>query len=96
MKPSWIETSILKKKLSNPKAHNPDPRLFFSGVVLCTADLPEGDKDAIIGGVLAMGGLYSGSISKLVTHIVAMSMEPDACKVAVAKNLTCKIVLPHW
>ena len=96
VKPSWVETSILKNRLANPKSHSPDPRLFFSGLVVCTADLPEGDKDAIIGGVLAMGGLYSGAISKLVTHIVALDMEPQACKVAVSKNLKCKIVLPHW
>ena len=96
VKPSWVLTSIDKNRVANPKSHSADPRLFFSGLVVCTADLPDGDKDAIIGGVLAMGGLYSGAISKLVTHIVALSMEPQACKVAVAKNLTCRIVLPHW
>ena len=96
VKPSWVEGSVLKKRLANTKSHSPDPRLFFSGMIVCTADLPDGDKDAIIGGVLAMGGLYSGSISKLVTHVVALNMEPQACKVAVSKNLACKIVLPHW
>jgi hypothetical protein len=94
--PGWVETSILKKRVANPRSHSPDPRLFYSGLVVCTADLPEGDKDAIIGGVLAMGGLYSGHISKLVTHLVSLSMDPQACQVAKAKNLQCKIVLPHW
>ena len=94
--PGWVEASILKKRLANPKSHSADPRLFFSGLVFCTADLPDGDKDAIIGGVLAMGGLYSGSVSRLVTHLVALNMEPQACKIAMSRNLQCQIVLPHW
>ena len=94
--PGWIDASVLKKRLANPKSYSPDPRLFFSGLVVCIADLPAGDKDAIIGGVLAMGGLYSGTVSKLVTHIVALNMEPKACEVVVTKGLNCKLVLPHW
>lgn len=94
--PGWVEASVLKKRLANPRSHSADPRLYFAGLVVCTAELPEGDKDAIIGGVLAMGGLYSGAITKIVTHIVALNMEPQACQIAVAKNLRCKIVLPHW
>lgn len=96
MTPNWVDISILKSRLANPRSHSPDPRLFFSGLVVCTANLPEGDKDAIIGGVLAMGGLYSGAISKLVTHLVALTMDPVACQTVVSKNLNCKIVLPHW
>lgn len=70
--------------------------MFFSGLVVCCADLPPGDCDAIIGGVLAMGGLYAGAVSKLVTHIVALTLDPEKCKVATARNLRCKILLPHW
>ncbi|MCJ1475932.1 hypothetical protein MMC13_004596 [Lambiella insularis] len=94
--PSWVEASMLKKRLANPRSHSADPRLYFAGLIVCTAELPEGDKDAIIGGVLAMGGLYSSAVTKVVTHIVALTMEPQACQIAVAKNLNCKIVLPHW
>ena len=96
VKPSWVTDSADRGRLANPRAHNPDPRLFFAGLVICTADIPEGDKDAIIGGVIAMGGLYSGSVSKMTTHMVALSMDPPACQLAVAKRLECKIVLPHW
>ena len=94
--PSWVEASVAKRRLANPRSHSADPRLFFSSLVVCTADLPDGDKDAIVGGVLAMGGLYSSAITKAVTHIVALNMDPAACQIAVAKNLNCKIVLPHW
>ena len=96
VKPDWVKASILKGRLANPRQYSPDPRLFFSGLVVCCADLPSGDSDAIIGGVLAMGGLYSSPVSKMVTHIVALTMDSEMCKTAVNKNVKCKYVLPHW
>jgi hypothetical protein len=94
--PKWVKHSVAKGKLANPISYSPDPRLFFSGLVVCCADLPPGDKDAVIAGVLAMGGLYSTAMSKLVTHVVALNMDSPACQIAVANRLACKIVLPHW
>ena len=96
VKPDWVKASVAKGRLANPRQYSPDPRYFFSGLVVCCADLPSGDKDAIIGGVLAMGGLYSSAVTKMVTHIVALTTDPDKCQTALNKNLKCKIVLPHW
>ncbi|KAL8990126.1 MAG: hypothetical protein Q9177_001146 [Variospora cf. flavescens] len=96
VKPEWVTASIAKGRLANPRSYSPDPRLFFSGLVLCCADIPEGDKDAVMGGVLATGGLYSSSVTKMVTHIVALTMDHDKCQTVLKKDLTCKIVLPHW
>lgn len=96
VKPDWVYTSLSKNKLANPRQHNPDPRLFLSDVVVCCADLPEGDKDAIIGGVLAMGGLHSSKVASMVTHIVALTMDSDKCRVVGSRGLSIKIVLPHW
>ncbi|KAL6718018.1 regulator of Ty1 Transposition [Lecanora helva] len=96
VKPEWVEASVSKARLSNPRQYNPDPRMFFSGLVVCCADLPSGDADAIIGGSLAMGGLYSSPVTKQVTHIVALTTDAEKCQVALEKNLKCKIVLPHW
>lgn len=96
VKPAWVEASLLKGRLANPKQYSPDPKLFFTGLVVCCADLPPGDEDAIIGGVLAMGGLYSSPVSRSVTHIVALTMDSEKCQTAVTRNLNCKIVLPHW
>lgn len=96
VKPDWVSASITKGRLANPRQYSPDPRLFFSGLIVCCADLPSGDSDAIIGGVLAMGGLYSSSVSKMVTHIVALTMDSHKCQTALTKNLKCKILLPHW
>ncbi|KAL8851252.1 MAG: hypothetical protein Q9221_003782 [Calogaya cf. arnoldii] len=96
VKPDWVTASVAKGRLANPRSYSPDPRLFFSGLVLCCADIPEGDKDAIMGGVLAAGGLYSSSVTKLVTHIVALTMDHEKCQTVLKKDLKCKIVLPHW
>ena len=96
VKPAWVSASIMKNKVANPRQYSPDPRRFYSGLVVCCVDLPPGDSDAIIGGVLAMGGLYSSSVTKMVTHIVALTVDNDKCQVALSKGLKCKIVLPHW
>jgi hypothetical protein len=92
IKPHWVDASLAKSKLANPRQYSSDPRLFMSHVVICCADLPEGDKDAIIGGVLAMGGLHSAKVSSMVTHVVALTMDSDMCRSVALR----KIVLPHW
>ncbi|KAL9043241.1 MAG: hypothetical protein Q9214_003568 [Letrouitia sp. 1 TL-2023] len=96
VKPEWVYASIHKGRLANPRSHSPDPRMIFSGLVISCAGLPSGDKDAIIGGVVAMGGLYSSSVTRLVTHIVALNMDPEKCQAVIQKDSKCKIVLPHW
>lgn len=94
--PSWIKESNRKNKLAQIKPHTPDPRLFFSGVNFTIADIPRGDEVAIIGTAMVMGGQYSSGLTKMVTHIVALSTNNEKCQQALEKKLRCKIVLPHW
>lgn len=96
VKPEWVVASLNKNKLAQIRPYSPDPKLFFAGVTVSCADLPAGDKDAIIGGVVAMGGQYSGSLSRLVTHIVALTDQHEKCRQAMTRKLPCTIVLPHW
>jgi hypothetical protein len=96
VKPTWIRTSMQKRRQPNPRSYSPDPALFMSDVLLHCADIPEGDKEAIIGGVIAMGGLYSDGLSKLVTHLVALSYDDPKVQAVLGKRLDCKIVIPHW
>ena len=96
VKPSWIDHSMEKRKQVNPRQYSPDPSLFMTDVLVTCAGIPEGDKEAIAGGLLAFGGLFSEDLTKQVTHIVALNMSNDKCYTAKAKNLGCKIVLPHW
>jgi twin BRCT domain len=94
--PSWITSSLLRNKQAPIRPYTPDPLLFFSQINLTCADIPTGDKDAIVGAVLAMGGVESSSLTKLTTHICALTMDNQKCQQAKDKKLKCKIVLPHW
>lgn len=96
VKPSWVDGCIKTGKVKNPRTYSPDPALFMSDVVVCCGSIPEGDQEAIAGGVLAMGGQFSAVLSKATTHLIALSMEDQRCRVAVAKKIPVKIVLPHW
>ncbi len=96
VRPNWVSQSILKNKEAAIRPYTPDPNLIFSNVNLTVADIPTGDKDAIIGAVLAMGGQESSSLTKLTTHICALTLDAPKCQQALEKNLKCKIVLPHW
>lgn len=73
--PAWVDTSITRKRLAHVRPFTPDPRLFFSGVNATVAELPAGDKEAICGGIIAMGGQYSSNLTKFTTHVVALNMD---------------------
>ncbi|KAI5291849.1 hypothetical protein KEM54_005285 [Ascosphaera aggregata] len=104
IKPEWIDTCILQLRLVNPRQYNPDPRRFLSDVSLTCADIPDGDRHAIVGAVLAMGGLHTAKLTSNTTHVVALSIEARKCQAAlkmneklaqIEKSQIC-IVLPHW
>jgi hypothetical protein len=94
--PAWIAASLLRNKQAPIRPYTPDPKLFFNQVNVTCADIPTGDKDAIIGAVLAMGGMESSSLTKTTTHICALTMDHPKCQQAIERNLKAKIVLPHW
>jgi hypothetical protein len=96
VKPAWVMASINTNKMKNPRSYSPDPALFMNDVVICCGDIPTGDKEAIEGGVLAMGGQIAPGLSKQVTHLIALDMGEERCQLAVSKRLQLTIVLPHW
>ncbi|CAG8957201.1 hypothetical protein HYFRA_00009402 [Hymenoscyphus fraxineus] len=96
VRPTWLLESIMRNKPALTRPHTPDPNLIFHNVTVTCADLPEGDKDAIVGGVLAMGGTESSSLTKVVTHICALTMDHPKIALALEKGVNCKVVLPHW
>jgi hypothetical protein len=96
VKPKWALDSLARRKQLNPRQYSPDPFLIMSDVVICCAGIPEGDKEAIMGGVLAMGGLWSEQLAKMVTHLVALSVDDPKCQMALQKDMSCNIVIPHW
>jgi hypothetical protein len=96
VKPSWVTASLSIHKMKNPRTYSPDPALFMSDVVICCGDIPTGDKEAIEGGVVAMGGQNAPSLSKQVTHLIALDLSDERCQLAISKRLQLVIVLPHW
>ncbi|OAP60883.1 hypothetical protein AYL99_05885 [Fonsecaea erecta] len=96
VKPTWVEHSLAKDRLLNPRQYSPDPRYFMSDVVACVGDLPQGDAEAIAGGILAMGGLFSTKLTNQITHIIALSMDSESVAIAAKRKLVVKVVLPHW
>ncbi|KAI1004062.1 hypothetical protein K3495_g4153 [Podosphaera aphanis] len=94
--PDWIAHSLLRNKEAGIRPYTPDPALIFSSVNISCADIPNGDKDAIIGAVLSMGGVETNALTKFTTHICALTIDHPKCKLALEKKLKCKIVLPHW
>jgi hypothetical protein len=96
VKPVWVQVSLAKGKQQNPRQYSPDPALFLNNVTVFCTGIPDGDKEAIYGAVLALGGLCSENFTKLVTHLVALSIDDPVCETAQRKGVPCKIVLPHW
>jgi hypothetical protein len=96
VRPQWVHVSVMKEKMTNARPYSPDPSQYFSDVVLTSATLPEGDKEAIMAGVLALGGQFSNPLTKLCTHIVTTDDSHEKCVIARAKGIDCKILLPHW
>ncbi|KAI0514931.1 BRCT domain-containing protein [Xylaria bambusicola] len=96
VKSKWITASFTKGKLAQIRPFTPDPRMIFSDVMLSCADIPDNDKDTITGATMAMGGMYSDGVTKLTTHICALTMDHPKVRMAVEKKHKGKIVLPHW
>ncbi|GAB0135768.1 hypothetical protein EsDP_00004094 [Epichloe bromicola] len=92
----WISNSVLKRKTAQVRPFSPDPRMIFREIVVTCADLPQMDKESILGATMALGGQESKDASRLTTHICALSMDAPKVDAAVQKGFKGKVVLPHW
>ncbi|KAL7924708.1 hypothetical protein ACQKWADRAFT_285748 [Trichoderma austrokoningii] len=92
----WITVSISRRRQAQVRPFSPDPRMIFSEVMVTCADLPQMDKESILGATMALGGQESKDVGKLTTHICALSMSHPKVVAAKEKNWRGKIVLPHW
>ena len=95
---SWVGHSLARGRQCPIRPYSPDPRLIFSSVVVTSTDeIPESDRQAIAGAVMALGGMESRELAKTTTHVCALTMEDPTCKMVQARALKkVKIVLPHW
>jgi hypothetical protein len=65
----------MRNVLQNPRNFSPDPKMFFSGLVVTCSELPEGDREAIFGGFAANGGMYDDVLRTTTTHVIALNIE---------------------
>ena len=81
----------------SPKNFSPDPNMIFSGLVVTSAELPAGDREAIFGGFAAYGGMYDDVLRTTTTHVIALNADNEKCRKAMKEpKLGIKVVLPHW
>lgn len=93
---NWIQLSLARSRLAQLRSFSPDPRMIFSSVVITCAGLPEMDKEGIIGATAALGGMDSPVLTKMTTHICALTEDDPICQAAKANGSRAKMVLPHW
>jgi hypothetical protein len=93
---AWLKTSIQRGKQAQIRPYSPDPRMIFSNVNMTCADIPATDKETIIGATMALGGMESKDLTRVTTHICALSIDHPKCQQALENGFKCKIVLPHW
>ncbi|KHO01754.1 BRCT domain-containing protein [Metarhizium album ARSEF 1941] len=92
----WISTSIVRRKVAQVRPFSPDPRMIFAEIVVTCADLPQMDKESIIGATMALGGQESKDVTRLTTHVCALSVDAPKVQAALGKGFKGKVVLPHW
>ncbi|KAK9482368.1 BRCT domain-containing protein [Lipomyces starkeyi] len=96
VKPLWVYKSVNHGRTAPLRLYSPNPKFFFSDVNIFVAGLPQGDREALYGGVRALGGQWSESLTRFTTHVIALSMDEASCKTVALERKACKIVLPHW
>ncbi|KAJ8104087.1 hypothetical protein POJ06DRAFT_243509 [Lipomyces tetrasporus] len=96
VKPLWVYKSVSHGRTAPLRLYSPNPKFFFSDVNIFVTGLPQGDREALYGGVRALGGQWSESLTRFTTHVIALSMDEASCKTAALERKACKIVLPHW
>ncbi|CDR39401.1 CYFA0S03e02894g1_1 [Cyberlindnera fabianii] len=86
-----------KQKGLHTRPYSPDPKHVLKDVHICIGNLPESDKQAIYGGVRALGGAYSETLSAFITHVISTDPNED-CVVAVqsVRGFNIKAVHPQW
>ncbi|KAK9450482.1 uncharacterized protein V1518DRAFT_454948 [Limtongia smithiae] len=101
VKLQWVLKSAGKAKSLPLRFFSPNPRYFFSDVCVLVIGLPHGDKEAIYGGVRAMGGQWSETLTRFTTHVITLPVPlEDPRENALIENLmkrpALKVILPHW
>lgn len=96
--PAWATRSYDLQTLQPPRFYSADKKLFFSGTVICTSELPTSDTRDIHQAVLTLGGQTRRELTREVTHLICMSESGRKYESAMkyGAELGMQVVLPHW
>ncbi|EJD53515.1 hypothetical protein AURDEDRAFT_156754 [Auricularia subglabra TFB-10046 SS5] len=96
--PFWVDRSIAIGAQQNPEGFSPDPRKIFSGIIACSGDLPNGDKEVMQASITAMGGQWREALTRDVTHLFCLTTKSDKYEKAMGHRAQSqvRILLPHW
>ncbi|KAH3685235.1 hypothetical protein WICPIJ_003779 [Wickerhamomyces pijperi] len=76
---------------------SPNPQHVLKDVTVCVGGLPDTDKEAIYGAVRALGGSFSETLNKFVTHLISTDLDDDCCIVVnTIEEPRITIVVPNW
>jgi hypothetical protein len=93
----FIYATVEKGKQQPIRPYSPDPKHVLKEVHVCCGGLPVSDKEAIYGGVRALGGTFSETLNKYVTHVISMNPDEDiVIAVESLKQFKIKPVIPLW
>lgn len=93
----FIPRTIELQRQPPIRPFSPDPKHVLKDIHVCVGGLSVSDKEAIYGGVRALGGSFSETLNRFVTHLISNDSDEDCC-IAVNSIEDCKIkiVLPNW
>lgn len=92
-----IYATVEKGKQQPIRPYSPDPKHVLKDVHICCGSLPVADKEAIFGGVWALGGTFSEMLNKYVTHVISVNPDEDVViAVESLKQFQIKAVVPLW
>ncbi|GAA5987761.1 hypothetical protein JCM10908_007202 [Rhodotorula pacifica] len=96
--PAWVTRSYDLQTVQPPRFYSADKKLFFSGTVICTSELPISDTRDIHQAVLTLGGQTRRELTREVTHLICMGESGKKYESAMkyGAELGMQVVLPHW
>ncbi|KAM0789281.1 hypothetical protein ACM66B_000121 [Microbotryomycetes sp. NB124-2] len=71
--PIWVTRSFDLQRIKECKYFSPDKAMIFAGLCFSTLDLAPEDNDAVRAAVTALGGQYFSTVTREVTHVLAVA-----------------------
>ncbi|EJD49972.1 BRCT domain-containing protein [Auricularia subglabra TFB-10046 SS5] len=96
--PCWVDRSMTAGAQQGPQFFSPHPQKLFSGIIACSGDLLDHDKEAARLAITHFGGQWREALTDDVTHLFCLSASSDQYKKAMANRVhsQIRILLLNW